>query len=179
MARVSKQVQKSTLRDTKRTAFIESLANGKSVTAAATVAGFSRGHAYRLRDESPDFAAQWDDAEARWKDRVLDEARTWAISGVEEVKITVQDIAGNVSTKTERVTKRNAALMEKELERHWPEYRKHEQVSIEHTGAVAHDHRVTVMQSPDRVAAVYELARQFDPAFKDLPPLELEAEHRT
>ena len=64
-----------------RKRFLDALATGLSVSAAASAAGIGRQTAYDLRNRDPDFAAAWDDALEAGTDVLEDEARRRALNG--------------------------------------------------------------------------------------------------
>jgi hypothetical protein len=64
--------------------FLETLATGYSVTAAATAAGVNRYTVYQWRSIDPAFAAQWESALEQGTDVLEDELRRRAYIGVEE-----------------------------------------------------------------------------------------------
>jgi hypothetical protein len=67
--------------DTKKRAWLESYAETWSVTAACDRAGISRQSAYRWREEDAEFAARWDEAEHRCKDRMRGTVYEGALAG--------------------------------------------------------------------------------------------------
>lgn len=62
-----------------RAAFLAHFAEHGNVTAAAKAAGMSRNAAYCWRNDDPDFAADWDDAEQQAVDKLEQVARERAI----------------------------------------------------------------------------------------------------
>src|SRR5215208_5290709 len=62
----------------KKDLFMAALCEGKSIAAAAKIAGISRGMAYVWRSRDPDFAQEWDDAIEVGTDILQDEAREMA-----------------------------------------------------------------------------------------------------
>lgn len=65
------------------TAFLEALAEGFSVSAAAGRAGFSRATVYQRRKDNAVFAEAWDNAYEMGSDVLEDEARRRAIEGTD------------------------------------------------------------------------------------------------
>src|SRR5581483_3391490 len=66
-----------------RKSFLEALkATGNVSEACRRAGGFSRMHAYRLRDADPEFAAAWAEAEETATDSLELEARRRALEGV-------------------------------------------------------------------------------------------------
>lgn len=64
-------------------AFLEALAKGYSVSAAASGAGFSRATVYQRRKDNASFAERWDDAYEAGSDVLEDEARRRAVEGTD------------------------------------------------------------------------------------------------
>lgn len=64
-----------------REAFLASLRDGKSISAAALDAGIGRRTAFEWRLSEPDFAAAWDEAVEEGTDRLEDEAHRRARDG--------------------------------------------------------------------------------------------------
>jgi hypothetical protein len=67
-----------------RHAFLDSLAEGAPVRAAAQRAGVARSTVYAHRDTDPEFAEAWDDAYMAGNDLLEDEAHRRAVDGVEQ-----------------------------------------------------------------------------------------------
>lgn len=68
----------------KRRKFIEALASGATVSAAAKAAGVDRALVYRERKADSDFRANWDAAIEEGTDLLLGEARRRAVEGTEK-----------------------------------------------------------------------------------------------
>src|SRR4051812_36233108 len=64
-----------------RQRFLDALASGFSVSAAASAAGMGRQTAYDLRKRDPEFAVAWEDAIESETDLLEDEARRRALEG--------------------------------------------------------------------------------------------------
>lgn len=67
-----------------RKAFLAALSDGLSISGAARQAGVARGTLYHWRDDDPDFAMGWRDAEEAGADALEDEALRRAVSGLVE-----------------------------------------------------------------------------------------------
>ncbi len=80
----------------KRSAFLEGLAGGASVTAACLLAGIGRRSAYDWRDSDEAFAAEWDDAVEAGTDLMEDEMRRRAVDGVDEPRFHDGEVCGHV-----------------------------------------------------------------------------------
>lgn len=64
--------------------FVAKLAECGNVTASAQAIGISRQHAYRLRDQDPKFAKEWDDALETAMDALESEAYRRAFQGTDK-----------------------------------------------------------------------------------------------
>lgn len=71
----------------KKAKFVDMLAAGLSVSAAAKAAGFAREHAYRMRKKDLAFAAMWDDALETGTDKLEDIALKRAADGSDTMLI--------------------------------------------------------------------------------------------
>ena len=90
------KAQSTAITKKKRRDFLQALADGMSVTSAAAHAGFSRRHAYTIKDADPEFAAAWDDAIEQATDRLEDAIRRRAIQGETEPVFYKGEIVGHV-----------------------------------------------------------------------------------
>jgi hypothetical protein len=79
--REQRPTQRTPERDKK---FLDKLAAGYSVAAAAREAGYGRQHSYDHRKLDPDFAARWDEAVEAGTDLIEDEMHRRAVHGVED-----------------------------------------------------------------------------------------------
>jgi len=73
-------------------AFLDALADGKTVIDAAKTAGRGRATFYRLKDEDPDFAKLWAVAYEEGTDRLEAEAERRAVDGVEDFRVAGKEI---------------------------------------------------------------------------------------
>ena len=106
--------------------FLEALASTCNVSAAAKIAGITRQHAYRVKDEDSDFAGAWDEAIAVAVDVLR--ATAWRLAtGIQEPR-TVAGERELVTTYSERVLLRL-------LEAHDPMFRPGHK--LEHSGSVS------------------------------------------
>jgi hypothetical protein len=76
-------IRRHTLTNKKRKIFLASLAEGKTVTAAARDAEYNRRYMYQAWDENPELAAEWDGAVQEGLDLLETEVRRRAV-GYEE-----------------------------------------------------------------------------------------------
>jgi hypothetical protein len=76
--------------------FIECLAEGASVAAAAKAAGYGRQRLYEWREADPQLAAVWDDALEEGTDLLEDEALRRAKDGVAEPRFYEGQVCGTV-----------------------------------------------------------------------------------
>jgi hypothetical protein len=76
--------------------FVEMLASGASVAAAAKAAGYGRQRLYECREADPELAAAWDDALEEGTDLLEDEALRRAKDGVEEPRFYEGEVCGHV-----------------------------------------------------------------------------------
>lgn len=70
--------------DRAREAFIATLRESCNVSEAARAAGIGRSTAYEWRDDDPEFAAAWDDAEQEAADKLEREAWRRAVEGTDK-----------------------------------------------------------------------------------------------
>lgn len=71
-------------REQRKQKFLRALAECGVITDAAKVAGVERKTVYRWREQDPDFAKAWDEAEQEAADKLEREAIRRAVEGVEE-----------------------------------------------------------------------------------------------
>ena len=102
----------------KRTAFLEALTAGFSVTYAAKAAGVHRSSFYRLRERDKAFEEAWSDAYEAGTDVLRDELRRRAVDGWEEPMVSAGKVVAHVRKYSDR-------LLELELKRRDSSYREH------------------------------------------------------
>lgn len=79
----------------RRELFLERLAANGSVSVAAREIGISRQYMYKLRDKSPDFAAEWATAELTFLDRAENELLRRGLIGIERTKVKIKTVPGS------------------------------------------------------------------------------------
>lgn len=68
----------------KRDRFIKALADSANITEACEFAGLTRSHAYTMREQDPEFAAEWESAIETAVDKMEKECARRAFNGVME-----------------------------------------------------------------------------------------------
>lgn len=111
-----------------RDRFISVLAEFCNVSEAARAAGISRTAAYDWRQDDPDFAALWDEAESVAVDKLEREAWRRAVEGYEEPVFYLGEQKGTVRKYSDR-------LIEILLKGHRPE-KFVDRIKAEHSGSV-------------------------------------------
>jgi hypothetical protein len=81
----------------KRKIFLAGLAQGKTVTAAAIDAQYNRRYMYLVREDDPEFAAEWDDAIQEGLDLLEAEVRRRATGFQEELSYAGQKTGSTVT----------------------------------------------------------------------------------
>lgn len=80
----------------KKKIFLDAMAEGHSVTHAATLCGYSRRYMYDIRDHNPGFAKEWDDAWEQGADVFREEVRERALKGTKEAIVFKGQVTGAV-----------------------------------------------------------------------------------
>lgn len=78
-------IRRHTLTKKKRKIFLDALAEGMTVTAAAKEAGYNRRYLYSVRDSDGTFASEWDDAIQEGLDLLEAEVRRRATGFQEQI----------------------------------------------------------------------------------------------
>lgn len=108
----------------RRGLFLEKLEATGSVTKAAVAGEMARRTWYDLRERDPEFADQWEEADARFMDQVEQEAIKRAVIGEDEEKPYVHvDKDGNKETQFHAVKVKSDRLLELCLKSRHPAYR--------------------------------------------------------
>lgn len=106
---------------TRRRLFLDVLRENANVTEAAEAAGMERKYMYRLKDQDPEFAEEWDQAVGEVLDRAEQELIRRAVEGVRRPIVRTVDGEAKVIG-TERVY--SDKLLEFFLQSRHPEYAK-------------------------------------------------------
>lgn len=134
-----------------RTTFLERLAAGYTVTAAAESAGRNKRRFYDLRDADEAFAAEWTDSYDAGTDVLREEARRRGVDGWDEPVFQGGQQVGVVRKYSDR-------MLELELKRRDPAYRENHRLEV--TGANGGPVAVQADYTPTSLADVLRLARE-------------------
>ena len=148
---------------------------GHNMTEAARKTGVSRMEWWRTRQQDPEFAQAWNDAYQHAVDDLEDAMLIRALRGTEKVTRTYDRATGNL-VREDADTVHDTVLQIFMLKHLRPDTY-NPAVKVENTTTVTGEitHRHETMTAPDRLAALAALSQLYDPAWRDVPPLELDA----